>query len=463
MENKECDLLCDPANPRRYEVPGPCGEKYATEDCVEAGNQAPTPVNATGKRFIQQAFHPSLFKRTRSSSLGSIPQVEAATTMSQNKTPDTAAPKPPDWQRVPVSRSNKRKRQKLQSPSPEKITTNNMFSELPLDPKETSNKLTEKRPSKPPPIILYGIEDVNKLIELLQSTADKESFTIKIVNRNQLRITCMDIAVYKNIITVVRNKGLIGHTFNLRDQRCYRVVIKNLHHTTPHSAIVEEIENTGNRVYGEIINSKFGPDKKPTSTFFVNIEPGPNNAAVKDIKYIYHQAVIIEDPKKKTTLPQCQRCQQYGHSKNYCMRPYRCVKCAQGHKTADCPKKDRNTPAQCALCHGAHPANYKGCEVYKEILKRRTNLTRNQPFKGKTQEVPNKNTLIEIRPHPKETQEPQLYSDVLKKKKPEPTTTSISSKIEELLIKQSEKFDFILQQMSTLMSLIATLVEKISK
>lgn len=272
----------------------------------------------------------------------------------------------------------------------------------------------------------------------------------------------MDIATYKNVITLVRNKGLIGHTFNLKDQRCYRVVIKNLHHTTPHSAIIEAIENTGNKVYGEIINSKFGPDKKPTSTFFVNLEPGSNNAAVKDIKHIHHQSIIIEDPKKKTSLPQCQRCQQYGHSKNYCMRPYRCVKCAQGHKTADCPKKDRNTPAQCALCQGAHPANYKGCEVYKEILERRR--ARNPMFKSKIQEVPLKTVPIHTQLYIEETQEQQLYSDILKKKKVEPTTaTSTSSKIEELLIKQSEKFDMILQQMSTLMSLIVTLVDKISK
>lgn len=53
------------------------------------------------------------------------------------------------------------------------------------------------------------------------------------------------------------------------------------------------------------------------------------------------------------------------------MRPYRCVKCAEGHKTTECPKKDRNTPATCILCFGDHPASYKGCQVYKEIRARK--------------------------------------------------------------------------------------------
>ncbi|GBP05707.1 Nucleic-acid-binding protein from transposon X-element [Eumeta japonica] len=151
--------------------------------------------------------------------------------------------------------------------------------------------------------------------------------------------------------------------------------IKDLHHSTPHDAIIEAIEATNNRVKGEIINARYGPDKKPTSTFFVNIEPSINNPAVKSIKYIFNQKVKIEDPRKSKTIVQCQRCQQYGHSKNNCMRPYRCVKCGEGHKSSECKKKDRTTPAKCALCSCDHPANYKGCEIYKEILARRHKTT----------------------------------------------------------------------------------------
>ncbi|GBP92632.1 hypothetical protein EVAR_62205_1 [Eumeta japonica] len=57
------------------------------------------------------------------------------------------------------------------------------------------------------------------------------------------------------------------------------------------------------------------------------------------------------------------------------MRPYRCVKCGEGHKSSECKKKDRTTPAKCALCSCDHPANYKGCEIYKEILARRHKTT----------------------------------------------------------------------------------------
>lgn len=316
----------------------------------------------------------------------------------------------------------------------------------------------EKRASKPPPILLYGIENVNGLTELIETVADKDHFNFKIVNRSQLRISSRDIETYKKIIAIVREKGLIGHTFNIKEQRCYRVVIKNLHHTTPTSAIEEEIEKTGNKVQGEIINAKYGPDKKPTTTFFVNIAPSPNNGAVKDIKYIYHQSIVIEDPKKRTTIPQCQRCQQYGHSKNYCMRPYRCVKCAQGHKTSECPKKDRRTPAVCALCEGSHPANYKGCEVYREILARRMPGKAAQNQRKATQKGTTKT------PRCDRDNDRATYAGKAKKEMGNPTPeTNNNTKIEDLIIKQSEKFDLILQQMGILLSLITTLLDRIKK
>lgn len=488
MSNNESDCLsCDPANTRRPPVPGLEGVKLVTEDSIEVGNQASMVVNVTGsKKFVQQAFHPSLFfTRPRSNSLGGNPshsekiqEGESLTQQHSYRTMNTTMC-PPSWQRVPDSRNAKRK--KISTPSPESIKTSNRFGDLPIDlTDDTSTTQTkEKKITKPPPIILYGIEDVNKLTDLVDSVAGKTQYSFKVVNRNHLRINCHEIETYKNVITKFREHEIIGHTFNRKDARPYRIVIKNLHHTTPLSEIKIEIEKTGNSVSGEIINAKYGPEKIATSTFFANLLPGPQNKLAKEIKYIYHQVVTIEDPRKRTTIPQCQRCQQYGHTKNYCMRPYRCVKCAQPHKTSDCPKKDRSTPAQCALCQGSHPANYKGCDVYKEILSRKSNKSQlkrgaiqkrsnNTEDISKQAEVP----VVSLPTKPKNTSRntQNTYARIARQESstiPEqqntndgiPTHTHII--LEQLIMKQNEKFDQILQQMSTLMSLITTLLQKL--
>lgn len=426
-------------------------------------------VNITGKKtLVQQAFHPSFFNtRPRSSSLGSkssniSEDISLISKQGQSpKNPNETNKAPPDWQRIPTARGAKRKKLTL-SPSPDRVPISNRYSHLPVDVNAEQIQNETPRPMKPPPIILYGIEDVNKLTDLLGTAVDKSLFFLKIVNKTQLRVNSKDTDVYKKLITIIREQGLIGHTFNRKDNRCCRLVIRNLHHTTPIDAIKQEIEKTGNTVSGEIVNARYGPQKKPTSTFFVNLLPHANNKFAKNIRYIHHQSVTIEDPKKKKTVVQCQRCQQYGHSKNYCMRPYRCVKCAQSHKTSECTKKDRNTPAKCALCLGPHPANYKGCEVYREILVRK--MLKYPPQKPtqsigkKPEQVPEQNQTAKQR-----TQ----YADALKSHKPNShesqTKSNEYSNLEMLLTRQSEKFDLILQQMSTLMSLITTLVDKLAK
>ena len=247
-------------------------------------------------------------------------------------------------------------------------------------------------------------------------------------------------------------------------------MIKNLHPSTPKTEIIEEIEKTGNKIRGEIIIARYDPNKIPLSTFFVNLEPSPNNSLVKDIKYIFHTRIKIEDPKKKNHITQCHRCQQYGHTKNNCMRPYRCVKCAQGHRTSDCPKVDKNTPAKCALCLGDHPANFKGCKVYIEIKERRNP----RQDKRHLTNIDNINTAIlchpAVTPSITTTQSPRpkqpkyiSYAEAAKYTTPNSADyeRKPSQKLEIILERQMEKIDFLIQHIGSLVELIATLISRL--
>lgn len=474
-------------------------------------NQVTTPKHARNegnthnkvpKKLTQQVFHPSLFNRTSPASAPARTMPSTSGTPLEEQSQDTTT-----WQRAPTLRLHKRKKPSDSPPSPPRTATSNRFEILAVDDEEV---VIRQRDLKPPPLLLYGIEDVNKLSQTLETALQKSDYTFKIINKNQLRVSCNSVPAYKSLMSLVREKGLIGHTFTRKEERSYRIVIRNLHHTTPHTAIVEEIESTGNKVRGEIINARYGPDRKPTSTFFVNLEPGDQNPEVKKIRVIYNTSVIIEDPRKSNTIVQCMRCQQYGHSKNNCLRPYRCVKCAQAHKTSDCPKTDRNTPATCALCLGSHPANYKGCEVYREILDRKLK-TRPKETRYLTQTQPKNDsrTAVQVSPKPTKPTMPSHeqipYSTPHTKKKEHVnqsvphthqtqehtqnkqnnnTKTSKSSyadrarinshttntdevikltpSIEELLTKQTQKVDTLIQQIGSLIGLIMMLIEKLT-
>lgn len=368
-----------------------------------------------------------------------------------------------DWQTVPIlrqTRYNKRMRTSA-TPSPEKeLSTQNRYSQLSVDEKDQETSTTVKI-NKPPPIMLYGINNISKLKEVIDQVLEQSQYSFKIVTKNQLRVTTDTVANYKKLMAVVRERKLIGHTFTPKSERPYRIVIKNLHPSTPIEAIKEAIKETGNEVASEIINARHGQTKTPLSTWFVNLVPGVNNDKVKNIKYIYHTCVSIEDPKRKKTIPQCKRCQQYGHTKNYCLRPYRCVKCAESHNTMDCPKKDRKEPAKCALCLGDHAANYKGCVVFKEIQKRK--FQSRPPTNEKSQNTKQETTANTSQPTFSQysSNKPMINPEVTYASVIAGTSTTPPTNLEQILAKQAEKLDRLIDQMGTLMGLLTTIVNKL--
>jgi hypothetical protein len=59
-----------------------------------------------------------------------------------------------------------------------------------------------------------------------------------------------------------------------------------------------------------------------------------------------------------------------------------CVKYGGLHNSKECKRIYKGTPAKCALCGGKHPANYKGCEYYHNLIKG------NNTFRNNTQRTP---------------------------------------------------------------------------
>ena len=78
----------------------------------------------------------------------------------------------------------------------------------------------------------------------------------------------------------------------------------------------------------------------------------------------------MEPPRYKKDIPQCMRCQQYDHTKNYCNRSPAYVKCAKSHLTIHCPCTGKIEEVRCCNCNGNHPASYKGCEVRKQLQRK---------------------------------------------------------------------------------------------
>lgn len=156
------------------------------------------------------------------------------------------------------------------------------------------------------------------------------------------------------------------------------------------------------------------------------------------------------------------RCQAYGHSKTYCSKPYKCVKCGGQHDTKSC-KKPRNTPAKCALCEQDHPANYKGCTVYRELVATRKIPTRErhqlQTQTNFSTHIRNDTNWQNITPH---NQQRTYYANAvtnLDNSRPEPATT-IEQQLTTFLNEFKNMFSQLMSQNSMILSLLTQVINK---
>lgn len=244
-------------------------------------------------------------------------------------------------------------------------------SESEMDIDRAGNKFRKKKLAnntpksfKPPPIFIPDVTDIAALISAIENIVGKEKdFSYKATRDNQIRVMMPDKESYSALKSQLDSTEKRYYTFQHKEDRAYRIVVKGLHHTTDVDEIKEGFRCQGH-VVRDVRNAVGHISKTPLPIFFVNLEPSSNNKDVFSVKRICHSVVTVEPPRKFHDVPQCFRCQGFGHSQRYCKLQHRCVKCGEHHSTSEC-KKTRDEPAKCAHCHGAHTASYKGCPAYK--------------------------------------------------------------------------------------------------
>lgn len=354
------------------------------------------------------------------------------------------------WQ---VMGSNKRKKIHNNKPNPSEIETGNRFQPLSKETEENIGNVETNKIPKPPPIFVHGVQDFKEMTKQLEEIAKKEEYQTKSLINNVVKINCETPEIYRKLVKEFKEKNIYHHTYQLKEERAYRIVIRYLHHSTNTDDIKSELSQLGHKVRN-IVNVKQQKTKEPLNLFFVDLEPAQNNKDVYNITGLQNRVVHIEPPRtQKNSIIQCMRCQQYGHSKSYCNKPYVCVKCGGSHNTTTC-KKSKETPAICALCNGGHPANYKGCDHYKKLTKgsNKNNGEHQNPSAIYTNDIYTRNTQQLSNPLP----QGMSYAEVTKRNQTEDTTTVLNKFLEEF----KNLFNQLIQQNSMVLNMLTMLMNK---
>ena len=96
---------------------------------------------------------------------------------------------------------------------------------------ETSEKPYPPQSSKLPPIFVHEVINYTEMIKSLTEVAEREQFLTKSLTNNVIKLACSTPETYRAIIKHCKEHNIYYHTYQLKEDRAFRVVINTS--TTP--------------------------------------------------------------------------------------------------------------------------------------------------------------------------------------------------------------------------------------
>lgn len=247
---------------------------------------------------------------------------------------------------------------------------------------------SEKRAQVPPPIMVEKVNSYEDLYSMITNKINKNQFQVKLLSENSAKINAADSESYRIIVDVLQKANHTLNSYENKQSRPIRVMIKELHHTCKPQSVIQNLREQGFNAV-EAINKLSFKKKTPLNMFMVTFENKEDIDKIYKISHILGCRVDVQAIKGSNLIPQCKRCQSFGHTRTYCSRQSRCVKCAGKHATSECGKT-KDMEAKCVNCGGNHPASYRGCIVAKELQ-----MIKNKKMKTK-QQLSDKEPLTQV-------------------------------------------------------------------
>jgi hypothetical protein len=165
----------------------------------------------------------------------------------------------------------------------------NRFDALTEDDKEEEGAQTKRNIYRPPPIFVSGVQNIQPLKELLVA-AMGDDFELKVLNGNQVKIQHKSSDKFTKIIKALAEKHTEFHTYQHKEDRSFRTVLRGMHYSTDIREIKSEIEKFGHTVVN-IFNIKQTRTNIPLSLFFVDLKPSENNKDIYQIETLNYTKV----------------------------------------------------------------------------------------------------------------------------------------------------------------------------
>jgi hypothetical protein len=111
--------------------------------------------------------------------------------------------------------------------------------------KTTTNSENITIKHKPPPIFIYGVTNYNQMVEYPTTAVKEEQYYCKTLLNGTIKVNTSTSDSCRKLIKLLRQDNIIFHTYQLREERANRVVIRNLHPSIRTETIKQEIAKHG--------------------------------------------------------------------------------------------------------------------------------------------------------------------------------------------------------------------------
>lgn len=347
------------------------------------------------------------------------PETQASSANVQYETDEEELARETEW----VRQKSRKKRKLNSSLSPQ--------ANIESHKKDPQEKQKVKKTPLPPPIIVENVTNYQQFYDLLSANLTKDSFILKMMNGESVKINAYNDDSYRATTKLLSRNGCLWHSYENKQDRPIRVVAKNLHSSYLPERIVQDLASHGYKIQGAV-NKLSWKTKEPLNIFMLSFDKDEDINKIYNIKSILGCKVDIQPLKTSKLIPQCKRCQAYGHTQKYCSKEPRCVKCTGKHLTRDCQKPAEAKP-KCVHCGEPHPASYRGCVVAKELQNlKNKNLKKNVSSATSSISTINKKSSANSTVNKNVT-----YAQKTKEGKsaPQPQTKLVTSNTEEMFTK----------------------------
>ena len=96
-----------------------------------------------------------------------------------------------------------------------------------------SESATQPRSHKPSPIYVYDVTNYRAMTQYLSEVSEEEQYYCKALPNETVKINVTTSDSFRSLIKRLQDDKIVHHTYQIREERAYRVVIRHLHHSIP--------------------------------------------------------------------------------------------------------------------------------------------------------------------------------------------------------------------------------------